>query len=303
MPELPEVETIRRDLALGLPGHRIRAVHILSPKTASPSAAFLKAHLTGQKITKIERRGKLLIFTLAPGDFYLLIHLKMTGQLIYLDGKHKIAGGHSLRQSGAKIGAQTKDRFVDSVGGELPNKHTRVIIELAGGRRLFFNDMRKFGYVKLATTAELSVLLKNNYGPEPLTAGFSWPFFQKLLKNRSTKIKALLLDQKLIAGLGNIYVDETLWEAKIDPRRRAGSLQSGDSRKLWQAINRVIRQAIKQRGTTFSDYVDSQGRRGNFSRFLKVYGRHGEKCPVCRRLIRKIKVAGRGTHYCAHCQK
>jgi formamidopyrimidine-DNA glycosylase len=123
------------------------------------------------------------------------------------------------------------------------------------------------------------------------------------LRHKTTKIKALLLDQKTIAGLGNIYVDETLYAARIRPQRVASSLRPAEVKALWQAINRIIRQAIKYRGTTFSDYVDSQGRPGNFSRFLQVYGRSGEQCLRCHRPIIKIKVAGRGTHYCAFCQK
>jgi formamidopyrimidine-DNA glycosylase len=145
--------------------------------------------------------------------------------------------------------------------------------------------------------------LSANYGPEPLTPEFTAQKLVQILKNKTTKIKATLLDQKLIAGLGNIYVDESLWAAQILPDRASSSLVGSEVKKLWQAIQRIIKQAISQRGTTFSDYRDSQGRRGNFSRYLQVYGRQGENCRRCGQPLQKRKLAGRGTHYCAHCQK
>jgi len=299
MPELPEVETIRRDLAAKIVGRKITSVNILSPKTASHPAAFFVKALAGRHITKVERRGKLLILALSASRseyFYLLIHLKMTGQLIYQDKTTKIAGGHSL-------GRASDDSFAASVGGKLPNKHTRAIFNLASGGRLFFNDLRKFGYLKLATEAELARILKNNYGPEPLSPDFSLPFLTTRLLGKTIKIKAFLLDQKMIAGLGNIYVDESLWAAGVRPNRAAGSLKNAEVKKLRQEINRIIKLAIKHRGTTFSNYVDSRGRHGNFSCFLKVYGRGGEKCPNCGSPVAKIKIAGRGTHYCPSCQK
>jgi len=291
MPELPEVETIRRDLAARLLGQSFASINLLSPKTAPHPAVFLADNLRGRKITKLERRGKLLIFSLSPvkkkltgrqsaggKPDYLLIHLKMTGQLIYLDRETKIAG-------------------------ELPNKHTRAIFKFKNGGRLFFNDLRKFGYLKLVTADELARLLKNNYGPEPLTPDFSLLFLRSALKNKKVKIKVLLLNQKIIAGLGNIYADEVLYAARINPERPAGSLKDAEIKKLWQVINVIIKKAIKYRGTTFRNYVDSRGQKGNFSDLLQVYGRTGQKCRRCRGLIVKKKVAGRGTHYCSCCQK
>ena len=297
MPELPEVETIRRDLAAAIAGRKIAAVDILSPKTASHAAVLFKKELTGRKIDDIGRRGKLLIFRLSPAKGkaapfkfeYLLIHLKMTGQLIYLDKNNRVAGGHSLNTK-----EETKI---------LPHKHTRAIIGMDKGGQLFFNDMRKFGYLKLASQSELDRLLKENYGPEPLTPAFTFPAFQAALSRTNVKIKAALLNQKLIAGLGNIYVDEVLWEARIRPERPTKSVKPAELKKLYDAINRIIKLAIKHRGTTFSDYVDSQGRQGNFSRFLKVYGRGGEQCPNCSNPLKKAKIGGRGTHYCPICQK
>lgn len=298
MPELPEVETIRRDLASCILNKKISAVEILSPKTASHPAAYFRKELIGRKIIKAGRRGKLLIFSLSPGQGsddrkgradYLLIHLKMTGQLIYLDKKNRVAGGHSSN-------TETKSMV-------LPNSHTRVILTMDSGGRLFFNDMRKFGYLKLVSGSELEALLDRNYGPEPLTPEFTLEAFRKSLLRTNVKIKAALLNQKLIAGLGNIYVDEVLWAARISPERPTKEISSAELKKLFLVINKIMALAIEHRGTTFSDYVDSKGHKGNFSKFLKVYGRSGEKCPKCRNQLKKIKIAGRGTHYCPICQK
>lgn len=304
MPELPEVETIRRDLAAALIGRRFLSVDILSPKMVWPRAAFFKRELVARRILGVDRRGKLLIFRLSPSKKsvqankknqataldYLLIHLKMTGQLIYQSKKLTVAGGHSLAKS-------------SNISRGLPNQHTRAIFYFKAGGRLFFNDLRKFGYLKLSSKLELDNLIARNYGPEPLTPAFTAATLQHILKNKKIKIKAALLDQKLIAGLGNIYVDESLFAARILPTRLASSLSAREVKKLWQSIQRIIRLAIVKRGTTFSDYRDSAGRSGNFSRYLKVYGRAKKKCSHCGHPILKVKLAGRGTHYCAHCQK
>ncbi len=291
MPELPEVETIRRDLSV-LIGQKIKALKIFSHKTASHSAAFFKKILVGRRLASIGRRGKLLIFSFENG-FFLLIHLKMTGQLIYQSPKIKIVGGHSLNSG----------FYEKSVGGKLPNKHTRAEFSFTGGGRLFFNDLRKFGYLKLADQAGLEKILISSYGPEPLTEEFTASRLQNIFASRKTNIKAVLLNQKLIAGLGNIYVDESLFGAKISPLRKANKLKAGEVMMLTKEINKLIKKAIAYRGTTFNNYVDSRGQKGNFSQFLKVYGRHQENCLVCGRKIRRIKLAGRGTHYCPNCQK
>jgi len=291
MPELPEVETIRRDLS-ALIGKKIIALNIISPKTASHPAAFFKQALIGKKLIKIERRGKLLIFVF-PSDLFLLVHLKMTGQLIFQSKNKKIVGGHSLAAGS----------YEKSVGGELPNKHTRAIFDFSGGGKLFFNDLRKFGYLKLVDGQELKKILEKNYGPEPLTSEFTVSRLKEILKTRRINIKAVLLNQKLIAGLGNIYVDESLFAAGIRPMRPANQVKPKEVEKLFKEINKLIKKAISHRGTTFSNYVDSKGQKGNFSNLLKVYGRGGKPCVVCGTPIFKIKIAGRGTHYCPNCQK
>jgi len=290
MPELPEVETIRRDLAACLVGRSFQTIKIISAPTVKNSAAFFKSHLGGRKITTIGRRGKLLIFSVSSRKetWYLLVHLKMTGQLIYQNKKIKLAGGHSLKN----------EKETD-----LPNKYTRVFFRFKGDGILFFNDLRRFGYIKIVSAPELEKVLRDNYGPEPLTKEFTIASLKNIFVGKKTKLKALLLNQKLIAGLGNIYVDESLFAARLNPTRSAGSLKSAEIKKLYLAINRTLKEALKYRGTTFNNYVDSRGRKGNFSRLLRVYGRHGQKCFNCGRPIIKKKIAGRGTHYCSYCQK
>lgn len=298
MPELPEVETIRRDLSAAIIGRRIAALNLLSPKSAKNDAAFFINSLVGREFDEINRFGKLLALRLKKkkgevDNYFLLIHLKMTGQLILEASGKKLAGGHSLSDSS----------FTAAIGGELPNKHTRAIIEFSSKHKLFFNDLRKFGYLKIVSQNELDKIVAVGYGPEPLTSLFTLKHLESTLKKRQTNIKALLLNQKLIAGLGNIYVDESLFMSGVRPDRIASSLRLPEIKRLYQAINKVIKLAIANRGTTFSNYVDSAGKRGNFSRLLKVYGRGNQPCLKCRQVIIKCKLAGRGTHFCENCQK
>lgn len=311
MPELPEVETIRRDLAHNIVGKKIVGVEVRDKKNISVSVILTRQSagkdlsfagvLKNKKITAVERRGKLLAFKLSSGQ-YLLTHLKMTGQLIYLvkssqrggsakggafNGVNIVAGGHELTAADLAV----------------PNKFTRVIISLVGGAKLYFNDMRRFGYMKVVPAEEKERIWKNDFGIEPLTPDFKFNNFKKLLAGRKTNIKALLMNQKLIAGLGNIYADEACFCARILPWRRVGSLKPAEIKKLYRCIPQVLKTAIKNRGTTFSHFRDSAGQAGGHLRFLNVYERAGEKCRRCGGIIKKTRHAGRGTHYCPRCQK
>ncbi len=288
MPELPEVETVRLDLKTVLVGKVFKEIVVINFKNIFPSSLIFKKRLLNKKIVDIQRRGKLLMIEL-DNNSYFLIHLKMTGQLIY----ENIVGGHSLADSSQ----------LEAVGGKLPNRFTRVYFVFNDKSVLYFNDLRKFGYLKLVNEAELLSILKQNYGPEPLSKEFSLDYLSSLLKKSQLSIKALLLNQKKIAGLGNIYVDEALFLSNINPSRKADSLKKGEIAKLFKVINGLIKKAIKNRGTTFSNFVDGQGNKGNFSRYLKVYGRDKLECFICKSKIQKIKLAGRGTHYCPQCQK
>lgn len=285
MPELPEVETIRRDLSKSILRHTITAIEIRDQKTVKNSVKFFISELVGNKILKIERRGKLLMLKLAKGG-YLLIHLKMTGQLIYR-GKNKIvAGGHSLNSA-----ADSSERF------------TRVIIKFNDGAKLFFNDLRRFGYLKIVDDKEKEAVVKNSFGIEPLTTNFTWESFSLLFKKRATTIKAFLLNQKLISGLGNIYADEACYCAGVKPNRRVGKVTLAEQKKFFSCIPKILNLAIKNRGTTFYSFVDGTGERGSHLDFLKVYNRAGKKCKRCNSIIQKTKLAGRGTHFCSQCQK
>jgi len=297
MPELPEVETIKNDLQKVILGKKITNIEIRGGKTVNPVINF--EFLNGVKnkpevffkilknnfFSGISRIGKLLIFEIAGGKNFLLIHLKMTGQLIFLGKGKMVAGGHET--GGEK---------------ELPNKHTRIIFSFGDKEKLFFNDLRKFGYAKIVDAPELGKI-REKYGIEPLTKNFTFKAFSKAIKGKNASIKAILLNQGVVAGIGNIYADEALFEAKIRPERRANALSESEKRVLFQSINKIIKIAIKSRGTTFSSYVDANGQKGGFTKLLKVYGREGEKCRRCRGIIKKTKVAGRGTRYCEKCQK
>lgn len=293
MPELPEVETLRLDLEKVILNKKIISLEVLSPKTAKNGAAFFKKNIVSKKIKSVSRRGKLLIFELSSADSFLLAHLMMTGQFIFLEKDKKIVGGHSIKDGD----------FFAAIGGPLPNKHTRVIFHFEDDGVLFFNDMRKFAYLKMVNREELDFILLNNYGPEPLTAELNTDYLIKTFKSRKRSIKSVLLDQKIIAGLGNIYVDEALFLAGIRPERRANDIKEEELELLIKSINKVISQSLKHRGTTFKDFRDAKGNKGNFSNLLKVYGRGGKKCYKCGNEISKVKVAGRGTHYCSVCQK
>lgn len=286
MPELPEVETIRRDLSKLILGKTIAKVILHKPKIVKSSAKEFVKILTGNKIKNFNRRGKLLIAELAKGG-WILIHLKMTGQLIYRYGDKVISGGHPEAFS------------ID----KLPNKYSHIILTFADKSQLFFNDMRQFGYMKLVDKKELDRVL-SSYGIEPLTKNFTLPNFQKVLKNKTIAIKAVLLSQSHVSGIGNIYADETCFMAGILPSRRAHKLRLDEITRLHRACHVIIKKAVAKRGTTFRDYRDPSGDKGNYVKYLKVYGRGGEKCLRCKvNVLNKARVAGRGTVFCKKCQK
>lgn len=288
MPELPEVETIKNDLAGALAGRTIADVEVRLPKMVRSNRRVFRRRLRGRRIGSLARRGKLLIVGLDGDDAYLLIHLKMTGQLIYRRRGYVIAGGHSH-----------PSLLVDTV----PNKHTHIIFSLTDGSHLFFNDLRQFGYVKLVGAGELADEL-GGLGAEPLGESFTADWLHEHLRRRRVNLKNVLLDQSVIAGLGNIYADETCWRARVRPTRRADRLTRAESARLARSIRQVLQLAIKHRGTTFSNFRDGLGRAGNFGRRLNVYGRAGQACRRCRTIkLKRVTVAGRGTVFCSRCQR
>ena len=284
MPELPEVETIVRDLNRKLKNKKIVSVKSLDKKVFQLAAGEVK-NILGKIIRGVRRRAKMIIFDLA--DYYLIMHLKMTGQLVLETKALLIAGGHPIANQGK----------------ELPNKFTRVIFRFNDKSTLYFNDVRRFGWLRLMTGDKFTEF-NGQLGVEPLSSDFTLAFFKKVLSRKArTSIKQALLDQKYISGIGNIYDDESLFLARIKPSRIVKTLSAQETKKLWRAIPKILKYAIKHRGTSFNDYVDAQGEAGNFVKYLKVYGRAGEKCKNCGGLVKKIKLGGRGTHWCDKCQK
>ncbi|MFW0837936.1 MAG: bifunctional DNA-formamidopyrimidine glycosylase/DNA-(apurinic or apyrimidinic site) lyase [Candidatus Komeilibacteria bacterium] len=284
MPELPEVETIRHDLRARILNKQIKKVVVRKSNMVAPSAAIFKRALLNKKIGDIDRIGKLMIFKLDDGN-YILWHLKMTGQLIYQGKKGIVAGGHS----------------VPTQSQSLPNQFSHVYIIFADNSVLYFNDMRQFGYAKLANQESVAQA-KKKFGPEPLQSDFTWEYFKQALGKRKTSIKAVLLNQQLIAGIGNIYADEICFQAKVRPGNKVYRLSLAQKMALFQACNTIISKGIKYRGTTLADFVDADGKSGLMARHLKVFARQGKKCYRCGEVIKKIRVAGRGTHFCPNCQ-
>ncbi len=299
MPELPEVENLRQGLERAILGQKILNVEVRKPKLVSGNGTLRKASLkkvgeferglSGEHFIAVERRAKNLLFKFSHGKL-ILIHLKMSGQFVYqANGSNKLVeGGHPIELSEK----------------ELPNKHTHVIFTLSKGT-LYYNDTRMFGY--LLYFPILSALEKKNhfglYGHEPFSKEFTLKYFAGTLKNKKGKIKAVLMDQKIVTGLGNIYADESLFEARVRPDRPAYSLSPLESKKLYTTIIRILKRAIKVGGSSVATYRLLDATRGNYAREHKVYGKAGEKCPSCGQPLTKTVVAGRTTTFCANCQK
>jgi len=296
MPELPEVETIRRELAKAIKNKTIADFWSDWPKGVNPKPAGLRRKIKGKKIVSVGRRAKILIIKLSSGEF-LIIHLKLTGQLVYKvketlrqtqgDKARLIVGGHP--QKGGL--------------GNLPNKFTHYIFSFADGSKLFFNDLRKFGWVRLVSQAAIDKLI-SSIGVEPFDKEFTLNNFSGIIKKyQSRKIKQVLLDQSLISGLGNIYTDESCFCAKILPTRVVKTLKEAEIKSLFVCIPKILRLAIAKKGTSDNTYVQLDGRPGGMVPYLNVYGRKGEKCKRCGGSVQKIKLNGRGTHFCKNCQK
>ncbi len=286
MPELPEVETVRAQLWQRLQGKTVESVKVLNLKSTRNDAGFARK-LKGLTLRDIDRVGKLLIFSFKERpDRFLLAHLKMTGQLFVVDKKGEVRaqGGHETPHDHT-----------------LPNRHTRVVIGFEGGTTLYFNDQRIFGYLHLTNGAG-SQAARARFGPEPHADDFDIEYFTKGLQKSGRNIKALLLDQTFVAGLGNIYVDEALFRAGLRPARLAKSITPAEAKKLAREAGKVLKEGIKHGGTTFQSFKDSTGAKGNYTKKLKVFARHGQPCLTCGTIITKTRVAGRGTHYCEHCQ-
>lgn len=288
MPELPEVETVKRGLLKLIVGKNVLAASSDNLKSFPNSPTDVQEFLVGAKVTDVRRRAKVLMIDLST-KYSLVIHLKMTGQLVFVDKTDRFGAGHPN----------------DSLVGSLPDKSTRVDIQFLDGSHLFFNDQRKFGWVRLMPTDEIKDIdFMKRVGPEPLEESFTVEQFIARFKRRGkTTIKAALLDQSVIAGIGNIYADESLWAAKINPKRSVDSISVSEFEKLYKEIRSVLELSIEKGGSTNRNYVNAEGKKGSYMDFARVFRREGQACPRCGAEIIKLRVAGRGTHICPECQR
>jgi len=288
MPELPEVETVKRGLNRLIIGKKIKAVSSDNPKSFPNSPIDVNLFLVNSIVDGVRRRAKVLLIDLSTG-YTLVIHLKMTGQMVFVDNTNRFGAGHPN----------------DSLIGLLPDKSTRVVIKFFDGSNLFFNDQRKFGWVRLLPTLEVpNIDFMKRVGPEPLESTFSAKDFIARFRTRSrSTIKAALLDQKVIAGVGNIYADESLWGAKIHPSRLVGDISDNELKKLYKEVRFVMNLSIEKGGSTNRNYVNAEGKKGSYMDFARVFRREGLSCSICGSDIIKLRVAGRGTHICPNCQK
>lgn len=286
MPELPEVETVRRGLSNLIIGKVIRKETHDTNKGFPNTPSDIRQFLLGASVTDVRRRAKVLMIDLSTG-YSLLVHLKMTGQLVFV-GETRFGAGHPN----------------DSLVNQLPDKSTRVTLQFEDGSNLFFNDQRKFGWMRLLPTTEIeNTPFMQKVGPEPLSAEFTVEdFAQRLARRPKTNIKAALLDQSVIAGIGNIYADESLWGARIHPTRLVSSLTPQEIALLYTEMRDVMNLAIQKGGSSNSTYVTAEGKKGSYMDFARVFRREGLACPRCGSIIEKSRVAGRGTHTCPVCQ-
>lgn len=326
MPELPEVETVRRGLHELIIGRAVASVRELdSPKSFPNAASDIKEFLIGAHVIDVRRRAKVLLIDLSS-QYTLVIHLKMTGQLVWISGsqttKTKLtetaSRPTSIEYASVFDGAadvsdnlfRQPDRFgaghpSKSLIGELPDRSTRVEIGFTDGSHLYFNDQRKFGWMKLYPTIEVpNIDFMQKVGPEPLEDDFTAKeFIERIRRRDGTTIKAAILDQTVLAGVGNIYADESLWGAKIHPATRGKDVSDKQLAVLLKEIKYVMNLAIEKGGSSDKNYVDAEGKKGSYMSFARVFRREGKECPRHPgSSIEKIRVAGRGTHICPLCQ-
>jgi formamidopyrimidine-DNA glycosylase len=287
MPELPEVETIRIGLAKLLPGQVIKDTWHDWPKSFPNPPADVARFLVSAEVNAVRRRAKVLMIDLSTA-YSLVIHLKMTGQIVFV-GKERFGAGHPN----------------ESLIANLPDKSTRVVLDFTDGSKLFFNDQRKFGWMRLLPTNQIPEIdFMKTVGPEPLESDFTADvFIGGLQRRKNSAIKAVLLDQTVLAGIGNIYADESLYVAKIHPETPVYKISKIKLVTLHKSIVDVLKLSIEKGGSTDRNYVNAEGKKGSYIEFAQVFRKEGTPCPRCGTEIIKIRSAGRGTHLCPKCQK
>ncbi len=290
MPELPEVEVIRSGLSELIAKKTIEKVNVLNAKSFQASTSSIDVFVNNSTILSVKRRAKILLIELSSG-YSLVIHLKMTGQLLFRDNQNKsknFAGGHPS----------------DSFLSVLPDNHTRVELIFTDSTTLFFNDMRKFGWIKLLPTTELKEeKFIAKLGPEPLIGNPTPEYLKRMSRHPKSLVKAALLNQEIVAGIGNIYADEALWGAMIHPKRRVENLSKKQLENILNAAIEVMSFSINKGGSTDRNYLNAKGEKGSYLTFANVFRKEGKPCPRCGHVIEKIRVAGRGTHICSNCQQ
>lgn len=322
MPELPEVETVRRGLHELIAGRTVKNVTVYdSPKSFPNDRALAEQFLYGASVLAVRRRAKVLLIDLST-EYTLVTHLKMTGQLVFIKEGHtppldsEINSESSLHPlkladtARAASAAVAKERWGaghpnDSLIGELPDRSTRVSIQFTDGATLYFNDQRKFGWIKLYPTLEVpNIDFMQRVGPEPLEDSFTAnEFIPRVRRRNDTTIKAAILDQTVLAGVGNIYADEALWATKLHPATRVRDVADEQLAELLLHIKAVMNLSIEKGGSTDKNYVDAEGKKGSYLQFANVFRREGQACPRHPDvLIKKTRVAARGTHICPVCQ-
>lgn len=287
MPELPEVETIKRDLEKNIVGQKIEKVDFLWPGILKDASLDeFEARVLGEQITGVKRRAKNLAVSLDSGD-QLLFHMKMTGHLIVVTDEWSVDQAGRWVEKGDQ-----KSPLLDPL-----NQYIRVIFWLSGGKKMAFSDLRKFAYVKIMSSEELGDFF-DVYGPEPLSENFDVNYLARILNEKKTPIKKILMDQRSIAGIGNIYADEILYDAKIHPLKLGKDLSPDKIEAIYNSTKKILTAAVAARGTSVSDFRDTEGKKGEFESQLKVYRRTDLPCLADGTPIARIVVGGRGTHFC-----
>lgn len=291
MPELPEVETIVAGARKRLIGKKIKSVEIKVAKIVGEVNAFKKG-VEGAKIVGVRRFAKIIVIDL-DNDNSILIHLKLTGQLIYR------VNSKQLTVNSNNYGGGHPARIYDQ---PLPHNYTHVIFTFSDGSHLYFNDIRKFGYLKIVKTREMGERPEiKNLGPEPLDGWTYQEFAEKLNRRPRSKIKQVLMDQKFVSGIGNIYANEIMFYARIRPDRLIGTLTEEEKKKIFKSIQFILKKGIAMGGSSENTYVNLEGKKGDFMQYARVYRQ--KVCKVCGSQIKRIALGGRGTFYCSSCQK